>query len=57
MSDPTSKERGKIVTCAACGVKVLLPFVRDGEVSIEKLDGWTAPPLRCPACQEESADD
>lgn len=41
-----------LATCSGCRLQVELPTVpdRDGWVSITPLDGWTAPPVRCPSC-------
>lgn len=49
---PKAAFKGRTVECCDCGATTLLPPVPDkpGFVSIESMDGWTAPPARCPAC-------
>lgn len=39
-----------IVECSKCGKTVTLPFIKPGVVSIAVLEGWTAPPPKCPPC-------
>jgi hypothetical protein len=43
-----------IVGCVQCHREVELPPVpgKPGYVSVEAMDGWTAPPPRCPECSE-----
>lgn len=40
------------LNCHGCGKEVVLPYVGNRRVSIENIEGWTAPPLLCPECSE-----
>jgi len=43
---------GVTIECMRCARSLLLPYVDASHtsVSITAMDGWTAPPLRCPSC-------
>jgi DNA-directed RNA polymerase subunit RPC12/RpoP len=45
---------GITLDCLRCGKRVLLPYTDAAEdrVAIKPIEGWTAPPLRCPDCSE-----
>lgn len=52
-----AQDRGVTLNCLGCGREVVLPPAPDrpGYVSIEPIDGWTAPPLLCPECSKRGA--
>ena len=50
MSARTPTTTPVIVICVDCDCEVTLPPTEPGYVSVAPLDGWTAPPPRCPAC-------
>jgi hypothetical protein len=48
-----SRPEAVVVTCMGCGAQETLEPVRTETgwvVRLEPLDGWTVPPMRCPAC-------
>lgn len=46
-----------LVICSGCGMHAELPRVgeRKGFVSITNIEGWSGPPIKCPACAMEDA--
>lgn len=45
---------GVVLECLRCGKPCLLPYTDDTRESVEitSIEGWTAPPLRCPDCSQ-----